>query len=107
MAAMAEPPQMPVPAEIRLESFQLSPSALPIKYPPPKQVRRVKIMTVSDILPTVRMVVMFRESPSKIMASFKSFLDVNFRPEAKIFVLLKKQLRIMPMNIAITAEPIR
>ena len=30
MAAMAEPPQMPVPALIRLLVFQLSPSALPI-----------------------------------------------------------------------------
>ena len=31
IAAMAEPPQMPVPALIRLLVFQFSPSALPMK----------------------------------------------------------------------------
>ena len=31
IAAIAEPPQIPVPAEMRLESFQLSPRARPIK----------------------------------------------------------------------------
>lgn len=31
MAAMADPPQMPVPAEIRLLSFQLSPRLRPTR----------------------------------------------------------------------------
>ena len=52
MAAMAEPPQMPVPAEMRFDSFQFSPSSLPTTYPPPKQVSRVKTITISDSLPT-------------------------------------------------------
>ena len=90
MAAIADPPQIPVPAEIKLESFQLRPSALPIKYPPPKQVKRVNSITVKDMLPTVRIVVMFSESPSRIMASFRTFFDVNLSPEAKKFVFLKK-----------------
>ena len=46
---MAEPPQIPVPAEIRLDSFQFSPNARPMKYPPPKQVSSVNTITVSDI----------------------------------------------------------
>ena len=87
---MAEPPQIPVPAEIRFESFQLSPNALPIKYPPPKQVSRVNIITVRDILPTLRIVVILRDKPSRIMANFKIFLDVNLSPDAKTFVFLKK-----------------
>ena len=49
IAAMAEPPQIPVPAEIKLESFQLSPNARPIRYPPPKQVKSVKTITAKDI----------------------------------------------------------
>ena len=51
MAAMADPPQMPVPALIRLLVFQLSPKAFPISAPSPKQVARVKTMTVRENLP--------------------------------------------------------
>ena len=90
IAAIAEPPQIPVPAEIRFESFQLSPSALPIKYPPPKQVRRVKTITKSDILPTFKIVVILSDRPRRIIANFSIFLDVNLIPEEKSFVFLKK-----------------
>ena len=86
---MAEPPHMPVPAEIKLDNFQFKPSALPIKYPPPKQVSNVKIMTVKDIFPTCSMVVMFRESPSNIMANFNIFFEVNFKPSENRVVLCK------------------
>ena len=104
---MAEPPQIPVPAEIRFESFQLSLKAFPMKYPPPKQVSRVKIITTSDIFPTFRTVVILRESPKRIMANLSSFFDVNLIPVEKILVFLMKQFIIIPINIAITAEPIR
>ena len=90
IAAIAEPPQIPVPADIRFESFQLSPRALPTKYPPPKQVRRVNTITTKDIFPTCRMVVILRDSPSRIMASFKIFFDVNLIPDSKILVFFKK-----------------
>ena len=90
MAAIAEPPQMPVPAEIRLDSFQFKPNAFPTRYPPPKQVSRVNIITISDILPTVNIVVIFKDKPSKIIANFKIFFEVNLIPGARIFVFPKK-----------------
>jgi hypothetical protein len=90
IAAMAEPPQIPVPAEMRLESFQLSPNALPIKYPPPKHVSKVKTITVRDIFPTLRIVVILRDNPRRIIANFKIFFEVNLRPGVKSFVFLKK-----------------
>ena len=77
---MAEPPQIPVPALIRLESFQFNPNAFPTKYPPPKQVKRVKHITTRDILPTSKIVPMLRDAPNKIIANFSIFLDVNFSP---------------------------
>jgi hypothetical protein len=107
IAAIAEPPHMPVPAEMRFDSFQLSPSALPMKYPPPKQVRSVNAITANDILPTFRTVVILSDKPSKIIASFESFLDVNFNPEDKNKVFFRKVFKIMPINIAITAAPIK
>ena len=107
IAAIAEPPQIPVPAEIRFESFQLSPSAFPIKYPPPKQVRSVKAITAKDILPTDKTVFIFNDNPSKIIANFKSFLDVNFNPVEKTACLFKKVFNIIPINIAMTAAPIK
>ena len=48
IAAMADPPQIPVPALMRLLVFQFNPSALPINAPSPKQVASVKSMTVSE-----------------------------------------------------------
>lgn len=80
MAAMAEPPQMPVPALMRLAVFQLRPSALPISAPRPKQVASVNTMTVSENRPTVSTVRMFRLAPSRMMANFRIFLDVNLMP---------------------------
>ena len=62
-------------------------------------------MTSRDILPTVRMVLILRERPSRMMANFKSFLDVNFKPGAKAFVFFNAPLRIIPKNIAMTAAP--
>ena len=107
IAAMAEPPQMPVPADMRLDNFQFSPKAFPIKYPPPKHVSKVNTITTSDILPTCKTVVMFSDKPSKMMANFSTFLEVNLIPDAKMPVFLRKRLRIMPTNMAITAEPIK
>ena len=80
MAAMALPPQMPVPALMRLLVFQSSPSALPITQPRPKHVASVKSMTVSENLPTVSTVVMFRLAPSRMMANFRIFFEVNLMP---------------------------
>lgn len=37
-------------------------------------------MTVSDILPTFRMVVTFRLAPRRMMANFRIFFAVNFTP---------------------------
>ena len=82
MAAMAEPPQMPVPALMRLAVFQFRPSALPMSAPRQKQVASVKTMTVREKRPTVSTVRMFRLAPSRMMANFKSFLDVNLMPGA-------------------------
>jgi hypothetical protein len=50
---------------------------------------------------------MLSDKPSKMIASFKIFLEVNLIPFAKMLVFLKKWLKIIPMNIAITAEPIK
>ena len=80
IAAMAEPPQMPVPALIRLAVFQFRPSALPITAPRPKHVASVNTMTVSENLPTVSTVVMFRLAPRRMMANFRIFFEVNLTP---------------------------
>ncbi len=106
IAAIADPPQIPVPADIKLESFQLRPSAFPIKYPPPKQVSKVKNITANESEPTVSIVWMLREAPSNIIANFSIFFDVNFKPSFKMEVS-KSVLSIIPMNKAITEPPIR
>ena len=41
-------------------------------------------MTVSDILPTFRMVVTFRLAPRRMMANFRIFFAVNFTPGAVV-----------------------
>ena len=107
MAAMAEPPQMPVPALIRLLVFQLSPSALPISAPSPKQVARVKSMTVSEKRPTVSTVRMFRLAPRRTMANFRTFLEVNLMPGAVVLLGWKNALMAMPINRAMTDAPMR
>ena len=84
MAAMAEPPQIPVPAFIRLLVFQLSPSAFPISAPRPKQVARVNSITISENFPTVTTVDRFKLAPSRMMANFKIFLEVNRIPGAVV-----------------------
>ena len=85
MAAMAEPPQIPVPAEMRLDIFQLSFKSRPDRYPSPKHVAKVKIMTKRELRPTVRTVAIFKLAPSSIMANFNIFFDVNFIPGAIMF----------------------
>ena len=52
------------------------------------------------------MVVMFSDRPSRMMANFSTFLEVNFRPGARILGVPTKWLMIMPRNMAITAPPI-
>lgn len=95
-----------VPAEIRLDIFQLSFSALPIKYPPPKQVSKVKSITTRDIFPTFKITLILRESPSRMIANLRSFFEVNLNPGVKCAFLCKKELIIIPINIAITDAPI-
>jgi hypothetical protein len=50
---------------------------------------------------------MFNDRPSKIIANFKSFLEVNFKPDENTEVLFRKEFSSIPMNIAITAAPIK
>ena len=104
---MAEPPQMPVPAEMRLLSFQLSPRLRPTRYPPPKQVSSVKHITISDRRPTVRMSPMLSDAPSRMMASLSTRLEVNLSPTATSSGGLRSALMPMPMNSAITDAPMR
>ena len=66
----------------------------------------VKTITSKDIFPTSKIVLIFNESPSKIIANFKIFLEVNVAPRLKTSVFLKKQLSAIPINIAITEAPI-
>ncbi len=80
MAAIAEPPHIPVPAFIRLLVFQSSPRSLPINAPRPKQVARVNTITTRENLPTVRTVVILRLAPRRIIANFNIFFDVNLIP---------------------------
>ena len=82
IAAIAEPPQIPVPALMRLLVFQFSPSAFPISAPRPKHVARVNTITVRENLPTVSTMRIFRLAPSRIIANFKIFFDVNLIPGA-------------------------
>ena len=50
----------------------------------PKQVISVNTMTVKDILPTCRIVEIFKDKPNRIIANFRIFLEVNFSPAANI-----------------------
>ena len=107
MAAMAEPPQMPVPALMRLLVFQLRPRALPMSAPRPKQVASVKTMTVSENLPTVSTVRMFRLAPSRMMANFRIFLDVKRMPGAVAAVGFRTAFTSIPRNRAMTDAPMK
>ena len=107
MAAMALPPQMPVPALMRLLVFQFSPSAFPIKYPRPKHVASVNSITVSEKRPTESTVRMFRLAPSRMIANFRIFFEVNLIPGAVTAVGFRKWLMIMPRNSAITDAPMK
>ena len=84
IAAMADPPQMPVPALIRLLVFQFSFSAFPMSAPMPKQVNSVKTITVRENFPTVSTVRIFRLAPNRMIANFKSFFEVNLIPGAVV-----------------------
>ena len=106
IAAIAEPPQIPVPAEMRLDSSQLSPRAFPMKYPPPKHVRSVNIITERDIFPTVSMVFTLSEAPSRIMANLRIFFEVNFSPSCSMSGF-QNEFIVIPMNSAITEAPTR
>ena len=75
--------------------------------PRPKQVARVKIMTVRENFPTVRTVVMFRLAPRRMMANFRIFLEVKRIPGAVAGVGLQKWLISMPMKRAMTEAPMK
>src|SRR5690625_1986442 len=105
-AAIAEPPQMPVPALIRLDNFQSNPSHLPIKYPPPKLVRRVKNIIEMDMLPTFKIVPILSDAPSKTIENFKTRFVVKFKPFSKVCLDFNSGLRRIPINNAITESPI-
>ena len=98
---------MPVPALIRLLVFQFKPKALPISAPSPKQVARVKTMTVRENLPTVSTVRIFKLAPRRMMANFRIFLEVNLIPGAVVGVGFQNALTAMPINRAMTDAPIR
>ena len=106
IAAIAEPPQIPVPALIRLLVFQFSPSSFPITAPSPKQVASVNTITTRENFPTVSTVVILRLAPRRIIANFSIFFDVNLIPGEVTSFGLKNALTIMPMNSAMTDAPI-
>ena len=64
-------------------------------------------MTVSEKRPTFSTVMMFRLAPSRMMASFSTFLDVKRMPGDVTAFGLKKRLMTMPMNSAMTDAPIK
>ena len=77
---IAVPPQIAVLAESKLDNFQLIPKILPNRYPPPKQVERVNANTIPDILPTSKIIDIFKLAPNKIIASFNNFFEENAIP---------------------------
>ena len=68
-----------------------------------KQIKKVKIIALSVSLPTSTMVETLKDAPRRIIANFKSFLEVNFKPFATFSEGWRKKLMIIPRNIAITA----
>lgn len=92
---------------MRLLVFQFSPSAFPIKYPRPKHVASVNSITVSEKRPTESTVRMFRLAPSRMIANFRIFFEVNLIPGAVAAVGFRKWLMIMPRNSAITDAPMK
>lgn len=104
MAATAEPPQIPVPAEIRLPSFQFRPKNLRMRLPPPKHMAKVNIITKKVIFPTDRITLTDSDAPRRMMASFRIFLEVNFSA-GFIHAGWKKLLMIVPINKAMMDAP--
>ena len=102
MAAMALPPQMPVPAEMRLESFQSILNAFPKRYPPPNAAARVNIMVKSEYLPTCRTWVNESVAPMRMMAIFRMLFDVNLMPGSRLFFVLVMGLSAIPIRSAKT-----
>ena len=82
MAAIADPPQIPVPEEIKLDKRQSSPNNFPSKYPPPNAAIKVKTITINENLPASRIVVIFKLAPNKIIANFKTRLETNITPSS-------------------------
>ena len=54
IAAIALPPHIPVPADIRDDNFQCILNNLPTRYPPPNAATRVNSITNSEYLPTYK-----------------------------------------------------
>ena len=100
IAAIADPPQIPVPAEIKFDNFQSSFKAFPTKYPPPKQVSKVKNITERDNLPTSKIVPILKDAPNRTIANFKIVFDVKVKPASKPVDEGAKEFTPIPINKA-------
>ena len=104
-AAMAEPPQMEVPAPISVLVSSGIFSSLPTHHATAKEVSRVKIITYRDWDPTSSTLNKFISKPSRIMEYCKIFLPVKLIPALKDSPRgIKAQ--IMPSRIPKTGPPI-
>ena len=107
MAAMADPPQIPVPAEISPESFQFMPKIFPRSHPPPKAVNNVKTITIREYFPTCSTCEKLRVSPINIIENLNICFETKFIPGLKKPNSDIYGFRIIPASRAKTLPLIR
>ena len=83
IAAIAEPPQIPVPAEIRFESFQFILKSRPKRFPNPNAATSVNDITISENFPTFRTCEKLSVNPISTIPAFRIVFETNASPPAK------------------------
>src|SRR5690554_6583435 len=95
-AATAEPPQMAVLVESKLDNFQFTLKSRPNTYPPPKAVERVNAMRGRAYFPTINTCEKLSVMPIKTIPSFKTFDDTNCTPDDACGIFCKTGCKSMP-----------
>ena len=104
-AAIAEPPQMAVPAPIRVVVSRSSPKRRPTPQATKKDVSRVKIMTEKDWEPISSTWNKFISNPSKMMEYCRIFFPVKRIPLSQLFGR-RTPANKMPSKMPKTGPPI-
>ena len=104
-AAIAEPPQMPVPTPISVRRSPGTPSSRPYSHAAPRQTARVPSMTGSEDTPTLAASAIESCAPSRTTEHCRTKVLAHFSPGARRAPGLTAIAMTAPMTAPGTALP--